>query len=91
MSYKITGIIIFCFVTSHASWAQKPSSGASSKEPVEYTKKTVLDFEAASVDGQFLNPEGSAVKGDKNLEFDSLLEPKANFNREMGRDARSVR
>lgn len=61
------------------------------KDKVIYEKKTKLDFEEASVDGQFLTPEGAAVKADKNLDFDSLLDPKANFKKELRRDSGAIR
>jgi len=66
-----------------------PASKGSTK--VTYEKKTQLDFEQKSVDGQFLSPDGAAVKGDQNLDFDSLLDPKTNFTKELRRDARSKR
>ncbi len=61
------------------------------KDKVVYDRKTKLDFGEASVDGQFLTPDGAAVKGDKNLDFDSLLQPRKNFNKEMKKNARAVR
>jgi hypothetical protein len=64
---------------------------AQAKEKVVYERKTKLDFEEKSVDGQFLSPEGMAVKADKNLDFDSLLEPKKNFNKELQRSPGAVR
>lgn len=61
------------------------------KDKVIYEKKTKIDFEEASVDGQFLSPDGAAVKADKNVDFDSLLNPRANFKKELRRDAGAVR
>ncbi len=65
--------------------------GSFAKDKVVYEKSTKIDFEAAPVDGQFLSPDGAAVKGDKNLEFDSLIDAKANFKKELRRDAGAVR
>lgn len=65
--------------------------GSFAKDKVVYEKHTKIDFEEAPVDGQFLSPEGAAVKGDKNLEFDSLIDAKANFKKELRRDAGAIR
>jgi len=61
------------------------------KEKVIYEKKTKIDFNETPVDGQFLTPDGSAVKADQNVDFDSMLDPKANFKKELRRDAGAVR
>ena len=61
------------------------------KDRVAYEKKTKIDFEETSVDGQFLTPEGAAVKADQDVDFDSLMDPRANFKKELRRDAGAVR
>lgn len=61
------------------------------KTRVVYEKKTTLDFEEKGVDGEFLNPDGSAVNKEQNLDFESLLAPRSNFKKELSRGARSVR
>jgi hypothetical protein len=66
-------------------------TGVYAKGKVVYEKKTKIDFEEKNVDGQFMTPEGSDVKADQNVEFDSLLNPKANFKKELRRDAGAVR
>jgi len=58
---------------------------------VSYEKKTHLDFEEKSVDGEFLRPDGQAIQADKNTEFDSLINPRANFNKEIKRSAGAIR
>jgi hypothetical protein len=69
----------------------EPKAQKSPRETTSYKDKTVIDFDAALVDGQFQNPEGSAVKGDQNLSFDSMLEPKKNFSDQMMRFSGAVR
>lgn len=70
---------------------QADGKGSSKKESVVYERKTRLDFEEKTVDGQFATPEGMAVKGEKTLEFDSLLAPKKHFKKELKRDSGAVR
>jgi len=79
---------IFC---AQVSSSQNASDSTNTKIKVVYEKKTKIDFEQKSIDSQFLSPDGMAVKGDQNLDFDSLLEPKKNFRKELNRGARAVR
>ncbi|HVJ64531.1 MAG TPA: hypothetical protein VM901_04690 [Bdellovibrionota bacterium] len=58
---------------------------------VTYEKRTKIDFEDRSVDGEFMTPDGQAVSADQNLHFDSMLDPKDNFKKEMKRSMGAVR
>ena len=79
-------IFTVCFLAAPL----RAASSDKDKEKVVY-ENTKIDFEVKSVDGQFMSPEGMAIKSDKNLDFDSMLAPKANFNKELGRDVGAVR
>jgi hypothetical protein len=63
----------------------------SDTKTVSYERRTKLDFEAKSVDGEFLKPDGLAVGADKNLDFDSLLQARKNFKKELKRSSGAVR
>jgi hypothetical protein len=87
---KTLGLAIgfLCFV----GFAQAESSASSKNPPSKtYKEKTTIDFEAAVVDGQFQTPDGSAVKGDSNVGFDSMLEPRKSFSDQMMRFSGAVR
>lgn len=84
--YLIALLLIFVTTPVHS----KEKSNQKNVKVV-YEDNTKIDFEAKSVDGEFLNPDGSAVRGDQNLDFDSMLAPKKNFNKESRRGARAVR
>ncbi len=58
---------------------------------VSYDRKTHIDFEEKSVDGDFLRPDSQAVRGDKNLDFDSLMNPRSHFKKEIRRSAGAIR
>jgi len=62
-----------------------------SNPTIEYDKKTKIDFEAKDVDGEFFRPDGQSVRGDKNLDFDSLLGPRNNFKKELKRSSGAIR
>ena len=85
---KTKYLFVLCVLTRVAFSEEKKEKP---KAPTEYKKVTALDFEAASVDGEFLKPDGQAVKGDQNLGFDSLMEPRNNFQKELKRSPGAVR
>lgn len=58
---------------------------------VVYKKNTKYDFSDKEVDGQFLRPDGSAIRGDQDLTFDSLLTPRKNFSKELNRSSGAIR
>jgi len=63
----------------------------SAKETVVYEKSTKIDFSDREVDGDFMNPDGRSVSGEKNLYFDSLFEDRKNFRKELKRSSEAVR
>lgn len=72
---------------AHAGDQPQPSRKPAS---VTYEKKTKLDFEDRDVDGEFLNPEGQSVSADKSITFDSMIDPKDNFKKELKRSMGAV-
>ena len=60
-------------------------------EKVVYEKNTKLNFEEKEIDGKFLSPDGKDVKSERTLDFDSLLDPKNSFSKELNRDSGAVR
>jgi hypothetical protein len=60
-------------------------------EKVIYEKKTKIDFEEKEVDGKFMSPDGKGVAKERALDFDSLLDPRSSFSKELNRDSGAVR
>jgi len=87
---RISILILSLFIFSNTMFAEG-SSNEQSKSKVTYKKTTKLDFEDAGVDGDFLNPDGQSLNADQNLSFDSMLEPKDNFQGELKRSMGAVR
>ena len=86
MTYFFVVIGLNCAVFVWASRSQQPKA-----EKVVYQKNTKLDFEARDVDGQFISPDGKDVEGEKNIYFDSMLEERKSFKKEMTRSLRAIR
>jgi predicted ATP-grasp superfamily ATP-dependent carboligase len=86
MTYFFVVTALNCAVFVWASRSQQPKT-----EKVVYQKNTKLDFEARDVDGQFISPDGKDVEGEKNIYFDSMLEERKSFKKEMTRSSRAIR
>jgi hypothetical protein len=84
-------IVIFSLIW--ATWAHSQTAEVNTKPTtnVIYEKKTKLDFEDRDVDGEFMTPDGQAISADKNLHFESMLDPKDNFKKELKRSMGAVR
>lgn len=80
--------VIMSLVWATWTFAQDKSV---SEPKVVYEKKTKLDFEDRDVDGEFQTPDGQSVSADKNLSFDSMLDPKQDFKKELKKSMGAVR
>jgi hypothetical protein len=74
-----------------ATTAMAEEKAKADNSKVLYEKNTKLDFEEAVVDGQFQSPDAQLVDGDKNIAFDSLLEAKKDFKKELKRSSGAIR
>jgi hypothetical protein len=82
------GVIIGLLATG--GWAN--DSAASKKSPrVIYPKKTELDFEGASIEGELRNPGELYFMRRPEEKFDSLVKPRKNFHPEVLRDVLQTR
>lgn len=71
-----------------AGLAWSLDAGASERQPrVVYPKRTELDFEGASIEGEVKNPGEFYFQRRPEEKFDSLVKRRPNFHREMLRDA----
>ena len=82
---KLINPYVCSLVLLHLCIATIGYAAEKAKDTVVYDKKTSINFEDKVVDGQFQSPDGASVKGDEELEFDSLLADKENFGRENKR------
>ncbi len=88
-STKESLLLIVFGLLAVCAMAEEKVKGESAK--VVYEKNTKLDFEEALVDGQFQSPDAQLVDGDKNISFDSLIEAKKDFNKELKRSSGAIR
>lgn len=79
--------ISLCASLARAEDGEEAAKGSATK----YEKLTKMNFEEKSVDGEFLRPEGQAVDGDQNLDFDTLMAPRNSFQKELQRSSGAVR
>lgn len=73
------------FWSTHAHAADY-TNDTKSQPRVVYPKKTELDFEGASIEGELRNPGEFYFQHRKEEKFDSLVKRRKNFQREMLRD-----
>lgn len=74
-----------------ASKSTSSAVASKGKDTVVYEKKTTMDFDGRSLDGDIVNPNGAAVEADKNLYFDSMFEGRQNFKSELKRSSGALR
>lgn len=60
------------------------------KDRVIYRKKTVIDFEDSTVEGELVKPEQSSYTVRGRAKFNSLIKYRLNFIREMWNTARNL-
>lgn len=60
------------------------------KDRVIFKKKTVIDFEDSTVEGDLVKPEGSAYTVRGRAKFNSLIQYRENFVKEMWKSARNL-
>jgi len=60
------------------------------KDRVVFKKKTVIDFEDSTVEGDLVKPEGSAYTVRGRAKFNSLIQYRENFVPEMWKSARNL-
>jgi hypothetical protein len=71
------------------AWGVRGAHAAEPKQnaKVVYPKKTELDFEGLAIEGEVKNPGEFYFQHREEEKFDSLVQRRKNFHREMLRDA----
>lgn len=69
---------------AHADDANTPRKGGAD---IVYPKRTTLDFNGMAVEGEVQNPGEFYFQHHNEEKFDSLVQRRKNFHREMLRDA----
>jgi len=62
-----------------------------SEADVRYKKKTEIDFEDVSVDGELKKPHGAYLLDKRQSSFNPLIRLKENFNEEMVNSVNQIR
>ena len=77
-------------MTSFPVSAQISVKTIKGKDRVIFKKKTVIDFEDSTVEGELAKPEQSAYTVRGRAKFNSLIRYRAHFVREMWKTARNL-
>lgn len=63
---------------------------AQGKDKVVYRKKTVVDFEDGTVDGELTRPDGGYILNRTKTKFSSLIKYRPHFLKRMWKNARKL-
>lgn len=58
-------------------------SGSAAAQTVEYAKKTVIDFNDVTLEGELTKPEGAYLLNRKRTKFRSLIKLREDFFKEL--------
>ena len=68
-----------------------PVMAQDDEDSVRYKKKTEIDFEDVSVDGELKKPHGAYLLDKRQSSFNPLIKLKADFNKEMIESVTQIR
>ncbi len=68
-----------------------PAFAQDEEAEVRYKKKTEIDFEDVSVDGELKKPHGAYLLDKRQSSFNPLIRLKENFNEEMINSVNQIR
>ena len=68
-----------------------PAFAQDDEAEVRYKKKTEIDFEDVSVDGELKKPHGAYLLDKRQSSFNPLIRLKENFNEEMINSVNQIR
>jgi hypothetical protein len=76
-------IAVITLVLSAASVALAQDEGANTEGGVSYQRKTVINFEDDTIEGDLKVPDGAYVEGRKKVRHKSLIRIRTDFRREV--------
>lgn len=91
MSMRFVGVVLTSVCLLVPGIRAEDSTSAKKAPRVIYPKKTELDFEGASIEGELRNPGELYFMRRPEEKFDSLVKPRKNFHPEVLRDVLQTR
>jgi len=76
-------IAMIAVLLSAASTALAQDEGANTEGGVSYQRKTVINFEDDTIEGDLKVPDGAYVEGRKKVRHKSLIRIRTDFRREV--------
>ncbi len=88
LSYRFSTLLLLTILASPA-FAQEKKGAKVVQEPdkVVVRKRTVIDFNDVTVEGELTKPEGSYLLNRNKTRFQSLIRLRDNFNPELQKSA----
>ena len=84
-------IFLVALLASSALTLPAIAQDSDSEPEVRYKKRTEIDFEDVSVDGELKKPHGAYLLDKRQSSFNPLIRLKENFNEEMVNSVNQVR
>lgn len=75
--------LVVAMSTTAAMSAMAQDEGANSEGGVSYQRKTVINFEDDTIEGDLKVPDGAYVEGRKKVRHKSLIRIRTDFRREV--------
>lgn len=76
-------IAVIALVLSASTVARAQDEGANTEGGVSYQRKTVINFEDDTIEGDLKVPDGAYVEGRKKVRHKSLIRIRTDFRREV--------
>lgn len=76
-------VLLVAMSTMTAMSAMAQDEGANSEGGVSYQRKTVINFEDDTIEGDLKVPDGAYVEGRKKVRHKSLIRIRTDFRREV--------
>ncbi|MCB9638316.1 MAG: hypothetical protein H6727_05315 [Myxococcales bacterium] len=86
----LAALLALAVFTTSSAMAQTRVKIIKGQDRVMFKKNTKIDFDGSAVEGELVKPEGSYMVQRSRVKFDSLIEPRKHFNREMFQNARKL-
>jgi hypothetical protein len=74
---------VFLFALTLAASAAAQDEGTTTEGGVSYQRKTVINFEDDTIEGDLKVPDGAYVEGRKKVRHKSLIRIRTDFRREV--------
>ena len=87
---KKISLAIFFFLLPLCLFAKPKIKIIKGKDRIVYKKKTIINFDEQTVDGELMKPKGALIQSRGRVKFNSLIQYRKDFLDNMKKRARSL-